>query len=259
VAEAAKQQKPLVLGAGMSSVLLREGFTRARPNPPNTAFSATVGAASVVYTDFLGPDLAVARTDRSMLRAHLGGGGAGLDGKLHVESAVGVRGAFSRHHGPLLRLGARGWLEGNDRFYSSLIELPSVQAGYQLFRRAVLFELAAQGGVALVGRFNVEDAPSRALGQAWTYGGHGALHWRRVLLNATWSRIEAGSRPVSVLRVQLCGAAYWLLLCTELDRFAGVGRVRDGASPRSVDQSVLIGGFSLGVGQHAEPHLTIAH
>ncbi|HEY6562046.1 MAG TPA: hypothetical protein VI072_32485 [Polyangiaceae bacterium] len=257
VREAAKRKQPLVLGSGINGVFLREAFTRSTYTATDTAFSATMAANSLVYANYMDLGQTLVRSDRSQLSAHMGGGSTGFDGRLLAESAVGVRWPLAGAHGPLLRLGARGWLQGNDDFYSSLVELPSLHAGYHIFKRGLLLEVAARGGVALIGRFRAGDAAARRLGESLVWGGHATFHIERTLLSAEWSRIEVQSGPVDVARVTLCGAADWLLLCGEVQHHAErldpeVGR---GAA---LEQRALVGGFSLGVGQNVEPRIAVA-
>lgn len=258
VREAAKRKQPLVLGSGLNGLFLREAFTRSTYTATDTAFSVTAAARSLVYANYMDLGQALVRSDRSQLIAHAGGGSTGFDGKLLVESAVGVRWPLAGTHGPLLRLGGRGWIQGNDDFYSSLIELPALHAGYHLFKRGLLVEVAARGGVALIGRFRAADASARKLGESWVWGGHTTVHFERTLLSAEWSRIEAQTGPVDVARLQLCGAAHWLLLCGNVERQAEQVEARPGAAG-AMERRAVIAGFSLGVGQNVEPRIAVAH
>ncbi len=258
VREAAKRKQPLVLGSGMNGLFLREAFTRSTYTATDTAFSATAAAKSLVYANYMDLGQALVRSDRSQLSAHLGGGSTGFDGQLLVESAVGLRWPLAGAHGPLLRLGARGWMQGNDDFYSSLVELPTLYAGYHLFKRGVLMEVAARGGVALIGRFRAADASARRLGESFVWGGHGTVHVERALLSAEWSRIEVQTGPVTVARVQLCGSAHWLLLCGNMERHSERLDPTPGGGPMR-ERRALVAGLSLGVGQNIEPRIAVAH
>ena len=258
VREAAKRKQPLVLGSGMNGLFLREAFTRSTYTATDTTFSATAAAQSLVYANYMDLGQALVRSDRSQLSEHLGGGSTGFDGQLLVESAVGVRWPLAGAHGPLLRLGARGWLQGNDDFYSSLIELPTLHAGYHLFKRGLLMQVAARGGVALIGRFRTADASARKLGESFVWGGHATVHVERALLSAEWSRIEVQSGPVTVARVQLCGSAHWLLLCGNLERHAERADPPPGSGP-VLERRAVVAGLSLGVGQSIEPRIAVAH
>ena len=258
VREAAKRKQPLVLGSGMNGLFLREGFTRSTYTSTDTAFSAAAAVRSLVYANYMDLGQALVRSDRSQLSAYAGGGSTGFDGQLLVESAVGVRWPLAGTHGPVLRLGGRGWIQGNDDLYSSLIELPTLHAGYHLFKRGLLIEIAARGGVALIGRFRTADASARRLGESWVWGGHATVHVGRALLSAEWSRLEVQSGPVDVARVQLCGSAHWLLLCGNVERHAEQLNAAAGAR-ETLERRAVVAGLSLGVGQNVEPRIAVAH
>lgn len=246
-------------GGGLHGLFLREALTSNRLSDPDPAFSVTAGFASLVHANSGTALGSVLRSDRSIVLGHIGGGGTGFDGRLFVDTAAGVRWSVRPEHGPIARLAARGWLEGNDRFYSSLIELPSMELGYQWLERAFMLEAAGRAGVSLVGRFNLEGAERRRLGDTWTWGGHAMLHVGPVLGDIDWLRVETPEAPVSILRGELCAAAHWLLFCAELER--GTARVQPVDRPPGADVAgtAWVYGFSIGIGQHGKPSLAIGY
>ncbi|HMJ16267.1 MAG TPA: hypothetical protein VK524_32865 [Polyangiaceae bacterium] len=258
VREAAKRKQPIVLGSGVYGLYLREAFTRSTYTATDTAFSASVAANSLVYANYIELGQTLVRSDRSQLSAYAGGGSTGFDGKLLVDTAVGLRWPVADSHGPLVRLGARGWMLGNDYLYSSLIELPSVHAGYHLFKRGLLVEVAGRGGVALVGRFRARDAETRRLGESWVWGGHATVQLQKAILTGEWSRIQVQGGPVDVARLQVCGAAYWILLCSEVERHAERLDELPGGSG-ALERSAWMAGFSLGAGRNVEPQMAVVH
>jgi hypothetical protein len=60
---------------------------------------------------------------------------------------------------------------------------------------------------------------------------------------------------VDVVRVALCGSAAWIILCSEVERYSDQLELGGPALGRGA----LNAGFSLGVGEFAEPQMTVAH
>jgi hypothetical protein len=146
----------------------------------------------------------------------LGGGSSGLEGDVALGFAGGVRIPTAAHQGVLFRAGARGHLGGNDLFYSSALELPLGQAGYQYANGDSLFEVALSVAPVLVGRFDVDEAPARKLGNSFAWGGHLALQLSGIHVEAEYARTEQGdAAAVDRLLVQLCGVARFVATCVE--------------------------------------------
>jgi hypothetical protein len=147
-------------------------------------------------------------TDRSTHSFAIGGGTAGFEGGLETSGAVGVRASLGPNHGPLARLGIAGSLWGNSLLYSSMLELPQLQVGYQYLEGSTVLEVAARVGPVLAGRYNVGDASSRKLGSAFEYGGYAAIHASGVHITGSLARFDAmradGPGPVDVARGSLC-------------------------------------------------------
>jgi hypothetical protein len=175
-----------------------------------------------------GPGLMVSAEGEEFLRrklfsAHgshwlaLGGGGAGFEGTLGGSAAGGFRVPIGERHGPVLRAGVVGYLRGNDAFYSSLLELPQVQVGYQYMRGTTVFELAATSGVVLTGRERVGDTDWRKLG-GFEVGAHASVQipWLRLSTRAvrlpTQDRLGA---EVGMLEATLCGRTAPFAVCAD--------------------------------------------
>jgi hypothetical protein len=148
----------------------------------------------------------------------LGFGSAGLEGEASVDAAVGVRAALGRRHGPLLRVGLKASVLGNDALYSSLFELPQLQLGYQSFASPLGFELAGRLGYVLTGRYWA-PASRNVLSHTPDLGGHLLLNYRPVFLTADFGFLPIDKPPtadVLTLRSALCGRAAPLLMCVDL-------------------------------------------
>ncbi len=175
--------------------------------------------------------------------AMLGVGPDGVEGGIGADYALGVRVPLGRHHGPLARLGLRGHLLGDSELYSSMIELPELQLGYQLLDKHVHLEIAGRGGAVLVGRYNAGDG-RRKLGNAPEYGGYATLRWEDVQLELDATRVALRSRtPVDSLAGRLCGVASPVGLCLDARFYRGDVQL-DAGGTRAV-RSVYLG-FAVG-------------
>lgn len=146
-------------------------------------------------------------SSRGFHRLAIGGGGAGFEGTLLGGVAGGFRIPFGERHGPVVRAGAQGWVLGNDAFYSSLLELPRVEAGYQYMRGTTVLELGATTGVVLAGRWRGGDAETRRLGRGFETGAYVVVQVPWLRLGASAMRLpttDALQSPVDVGEVTLC-------------------------------------------------------
>jgi hypothetical protein len=163
----------------------------------------------------------------------IGGGSAGFEGGLGVELAFGLRLPFEKTHGPIARIGIEGFLMGNQSFYSSMLELPKGEFGYQLLDRSLLFEVAATAGPVLAGRFNVEGAPKHPLGGLFQVGGHLAFGARPLHLELGVRRLgfgDSGQRDLDEVTSSLCGLPSVFTICADVRYLAdGVGDEEPGA------------------------------
>jgi len=181
--------------------------------------------------------------------AFIGGGSLGFEGGLGADIAAGVRVPVARSHGPFFRLGMRGHLLGNDKLYTSLLEIPQLQLGYQSLRSGEVFELAGRVGPVLAGRFNTGDNAERKLGKAFEMGGHLAVHAAPVHfeLEHTHVLMDGPLGDVDLMSTRVCGDAWILQLCVDTRVGRGDAAVPEvGALPNNPVTSYF-GGLSIGV------------
>lgn len=186
----------------------------------------------------------------------LGGGSAGFDGALGLSFTGGIRAPVGEHHGPFVRIGAAGELQGNDLFYFSRLELPVGEVGWQYRDGRTVLELGGRGAPILAGRYNTGDATSRKLGAAFEYGGYASAHawFGRVDVQAT--RIEARGpldTPVDLVRGVACGYPWWptVGVCFDLAYYVGRSTVDVlGPPPATIesDARTTYGGLMIGFG-----------
>jgi hypothetical protein len=138
---------------GCSVIGLRIAFTSM--DVPNTGLNAGVM--------FAGQGEDYGRWSLFSVRAThkdgIGGGGAGFEGELGGTLTVGIRVPFSRKQGPIARVGVAGHILGNDLFYSSRIELPRSELGYQYMSGVVVVEAGATMGYVIDGRYGQRVPP----------------------------------------------------------------------------------------------------
>lgn len=186
-------------------------------------------------------------SSRGFHRLAVGGGGGGFEGALLGGLAGGVRVPFGRRHGPVVRAGFEGYLLGNDAFYSSLLELPQVQVGYQYMRGTTVFELGVTTGVVLTGRWRAGDAERRRLGGFET-GAYVAVQVPWVRLGASATRLPTDDRlvsPVDVAQGTLCFMSAPVAICADARAMRAEAIVASGAPPREV--RAFYGGLVLGL------------
>lgn len=200
-----------------------------------------VSLSSLAHTYVTDPRAGVSA--RASHVAFLGGGRGGMEGGLGLDLGFGLYHALGRHHGPFSRLGGRGYLLGNPSFYQSLLELPTLQLGYQLLGPSRHLELAARGGPVLTGRWN-PDGEERRLGGSFEWGGHAALHAGAVNLELEFSHLmpneDDAHGGMDSLTAFLCGGARYLGACFDV-RF-----VRGASGPSSAPIDGVLFGLSLG-------------
>jgi hypothetical protein len=195
---------------------------------------ASAGDGSVlVSASHFSYDTRTIFSGRSSGFGFIGGGSAGFEGGLGAELALGLRLPFDETHGPIARIGIEGFLMGNQSFYSSTLELPKGEFGYQLLDRSLLFEVAATAGPVLAGRFNVEGAPRHALGGLFQVGGHLAFGARPLHLELGVRRVgfdDSGQGDLEEVASSLCGLPSVFTVCADARYLAdGVGDAEPGA------------------------------
>jgi hypothetical protein len=154
----------------------------------------------------------------------IGGGNGGFEGALDLGVSLGLRVPITEEFGPFLRIGARGWLMGNDVLYSSLLELPLGEAGLQIASGRRLLEIAGRGGPVLTGRYNPGDGGERALGGSFEYGGHFAVQFDPVRVHGAFRRVDArktgDDQPVDFWTGDLC-LQHTIALCGDIQYTTG--------------------------------------
>ncbi len=145
----------------------------------------------------------------------LGGGGLGLEGAMLGGGGWGFRVPVTEHQGPVFRAGGVGYILGDDAFFSSLLELPQVQAGWQWSKGHAVIEAAATSGAVLTGRYRAWRADTRDLGTGLAYGGHVSLQVPWVRLSASAERLSSGDAlpSVDVAMATLCAVASPIAIC----------------------------------------------
>jgi hypothetical protein len=131
--------------------------------------------------------------------------------KLSREQQESARAIFApSRHAIFARLGYAASLAGDRAFYSSLVEAPRLELGYQLDdeRGSAGLELRGEGGLALVGRFAAGDG-ARSIGVAPTYGARVVVHGVDAAhVEIGWKRIDerggAVATPVDVADAMGC-------------------------------------------------------
>jgi hypothetical protein len=148
-------------------------------------------------------------------KAALGGGGLGLEGTLLGGAAWGFRIPVTAHQGPVFRAGGVGYILGDDAFFSSLLELPQVQAGWQWSQGHAVIEAAATSGAVLTGRYRAWRADTRDLGTGLSYGGHLSMQVPWIRLSASAEQLASGDGlpPVDVAMATLCAVASPIAIC----------------------------------------------
>jgi hypothetical protein len=180
----------------------------------------------------------------------IGGGSAGFEGGLGGELAFGLRFPFAKTHGPLARLAIEGFLMGNDAFYSSMLEVPKGEFGYQLLRRDLLLEAAVTAGPVVTGRFNVEGAPDRTLTGLFAVGGHVAVGFRTAHLELALTRMDSGDFRLGEFEeavASLCGLPSVFAICADARYQTG------GANDPEPDARVAYLGVRAGVVTSSQP------
>ena len=180
---------------------------------------------------------------------YIGGGAAGFEGGVGLDLAWGVRIPAGRYHGPFFRAGVRGWLLGNDALYSSFLELPQMQLGYQLLTSSSVLELGWRAGPVLAGRYNTGQQAYRKLGKSFEVGGYAALHARPVHFDFGLTRVLENEHegPLNMLEGKLCGDASMVRFCTDGRYYQGRERLGGGWAPLGHETQAFYGGLTIGL------------
>jgi hypothetical protein len=169
-------------------------------------------------------------SSRTLEFGSIGGGSAGFEGSLGADWAGGIRIPFGDNHGPVARVGLRAFMGGNDNIYVSRLDLPIGHLGYQLLTKYTLLEVAASAAPVLAGRYSLDGAQKRKLGEGFAWGGHVGLRLQHMHLEVQFSRIEPESEArlshIDELWGTLCGVVSMIAICTDIRYWSGDVRTR---------------------------------
>ena len=228
---------------GVAGTMTRSRFE----DQSSTDVSVLASAAHFSY------DTRTVFSGRSYGFGFLGGGSAGFEGGLGGELAAGLRIPFGKKHGPITRIAVEGFLMGNDSFFSSRLELPKGEFGYQLLHRDLLVEAAVTAGPVLAGTFNVSGAPDRKLSGLFAVGGHLALGFRAAHLELTVNRLDSGDFELGAFNEvigSLCGLPSVFAVCADARYQSG------GANDPEPDGRIAYLGIRAGVVTSSGPART---
>lgn len=187
----------------------------------------------------------------------IGSGTATVEGWLRGALTLGGRYQLNEAQSAFLRLGFGGEAQGNGNYYFSRLELPIVEAGWQLGTAERFVEGGLRAAPLLAGSYHVEGPLPRTLSGAGQYGAYFSA--RTVALRSEISvtyldkRGDAFDRPVQIARALVCGFGVAQVLVVCLD--GQVLRVPNGGAV-TADLSgsrVFYSGLTVGVGQTFRP------
>jgi hypothetical protein len=184
-------------------------------------------------------------TTRASSFGIIGGGTGGFEGGLGGSFTAGARLPVAATHGPFVRVGAAGSLQGNDAFYYSYLELPEMQAGYQFQdglsteERKVTLEVGARTGPIITGRFTTGQNTRNML-SGFEWGGYGAVHLPFGRLDVKYARLPGSVGSVDMLSGIACGhLGKTFALCVDGMLLRGNAA---GVSPPQKTEAIYIGG-----------------
>jgi len=158
----------------------------------------------------------------------LGGGTAGFEGMLAGVIELGYRLDVSETQGPFARAAFDGRMQGNDRFYFSMLELPRLTLGWQFLSGRTVLEVGARGGPILTGRFNPGDNGVRSLSGSLEYGAFASAQVEFLRFEATAMRIDARKTgnftPVDLGKGSVCAIAGKVGICGDFMVMRGDAR-----------------------------------
>lgn len=189
--------------------------------------------------------------------AHIGGGGGGFEGALSGSLTLGFGWLAEGEHGPFLRGGIQGQLQGNDSFYQSMLRFPRGEIGWHIgTKKGFVLELGGTAAPMLNGRFNVGDVATRRLGSSSGYGAYADLMFGPLFGTLEWIHTNARSvpgTPVDDVAGHVClgpGPAKekkWAFgLC--FDGRHTTGDVGIGEPSRNVSAGATYLGITIGIG-----------
>jgi hypothetical protein len=174
----------------------------------------------------------------------IGGGTGGFEGGLALAIAVGPRIPIHPDHGPFVRLGARGSLEGNRELYDSLLELPRAEVGWQYLHDWTAIEIGATYGALLTGRFRAGRSETRHMGNGFASGAYAVVQLPMMRLGARVDRLPTKDGPaLESASVHGCAIGAPFALCIDARWMRG-DLVVAGASAEATS---VYGGVMLGI------------
>jgi hypothetical protein len=196
---------------------------------------------------------------RILFDSHVGGSNLGFEGSLQGAVAYGGRWSLESRHGPVWRSGARVLAETSGVGDTLLVNLPQAELGYQYLKLPLLFELRAEIGAVLYGRYNVSGVDTRKLDSTVSLGGSAVIWWDAVSLSTSYASVpghdRSHDRTVHLVEARLCSragparAGPALDLCGYYRRYSGtvLGDLGDARS------SMSFAGFSVGMATRLDP------
>ena len=214
----------------------------------------TVGKAPQTASGMLASTRASARGGADGLSVNmdafgaLGGGSQGVEGSFGGTFTLGFRSVVANNAGFFGRLGLGGYLLGNGAFYASRLEVPQLEAGFNIHGDWLTLELGGRGGIVVAGR---HDLGARRELRGREHGLFANLGNQAFQLWLDYSRVESPhtgpGTPVDVYSTTLCVLPEPLALCADARRH--LGRVQDLAGPGPSDSVTYLGlTLALGMG-----------
>jgi hypothetical protein len=192
---------------------------------------------------------------RSTSFGSIGKSAHGVEGIQTGDVAIGGIWHIGRAHGPLLRIGARGYMMGNEKVWLSSFEVPSGHVGYQYAEGPWLFEVAGRTGMIVTGRQTLyvtqgafEVMQRRTLGHpSLELGGHAAFGYGPFRTEVEYMRVDVADRigtPLDVWSASVCYRVSSVGACADYRSWkADVYRV----SGRTESLAVGYGGITIGI------------
>ena len=198
---------------------LRVSFSRVSGTPSDgSGVSLTFAGNAEDYTT--GAQVST----RSSVFWAIGGGSQNFEGALGAKLTGGWRIPLDLHQGPVIRLGFGGYLQGNSLLYTSMLQLPVLEVGYQYQLGYTLFEIGVDVSPVLAGRYDPGDS-SRRLGRNFESSVYGAIHFAHVRFDGSLQRIfgsaSGNGTPVDVARATLCTYPAPVGVCADLWAYRG--------------------------------------
>ena len=185
-------------------------------------------------------------------RSGIGGGGAGFEGELGGSLTLGIRAPVGRRHGPFIRAGIAGHLLGNDLFYSSLLELPRGEMGYQYMSGITVLEAAVTTGFAIDGRYGQRIPPTIGYSpltplSGFAFGGYLAVQLPHMRLGVGVQGVpasEGAPRNVYTGQAIACAVGFVLALCFDMRTMSEDGLAPFGHPAHATYYGGITFGFS---------------